>query len=191
VVLLILIAIWAVVLIPPWVRSRREVRPPQSIASFNRRLSTLERTSPYSRAYADDMYLDSSHVDGAADGVDGAEVSPLVGEGVERSLPTAHQQVPATATVVSAASRRALRRRRQVFFSLVVAVGLSLGAAVVVGTITGWIFHGAVTLLLVGYVALLVRHHQRAIEQTVKVRRLPPVQPPRPAVVVLRSGAAR
>jgi hypothetical protein len=68
VVLLILAAIWAVVLIPPWVRSRREVKPARSMVSFQRRLSSLERAMPYGYAYADDMYLDASSPDGLGPG---------------------------------------------------------------------------------------------------------------------------
>lgn len=67
-VLLILAAIWAVVLIPPWVRSRREVKPARSMVSFQRRLSSLERAMPYGYAYAGDMDLDASSPDGLGPG---------------------------------------------------------------------------------------------------------------------------
>jgi hypothetical protein len=46
VVLVVLAVVWAVVLIPPWLRNRAEGRPGDSIGAFHRQLSTLERTGP-------------------------------------------------------------------------------------------------------------------------------------------------
>jgi hypothetical protein len=43
-VLAILGLMWVLVLLPPWLRGRREGRPGASISSFNRHLSTLSRT---------------------------------------------------------------------------------------------------------------------------------------------------
>jgi hypothetical protein len=88
-------------------------------------------------------------------------------------------------------SRQALRRRRQIFFGLLFAVAVSLVGAVITRDVTGWVAHGAAVLLFVGYIGLLVRHHQRAAEQVAKVRYLSPIRAARPAVVVLRSGTAR
>jgi hypothetical protein len=48
----------------------------------------------------------------------------------------------------------------------------------------------AVTLLLV-YVGLLVRRGRREAERARKVRYLTPIRAPRPAVVIIGSGAAR
>lgn len=45
-VLLILALIWAAVLVPPWLRRRREGRPSDSVLSFRRQLSTLQRAAP-------------------------------------------------------------------------------------------------------------------------------------------------
>ena len=45
-VLVVLAVVWAVVLIPPWLRSRAEGRPADSIGAFHRQLTTLERTGP-------------------------------------------------------------------------------------------------------------------------------------------------
>ncbi len=45
-VLIILAAVWAAVLVPPLVRSRREGRPDNSVVSFRAQLSTLERATP-------------------------------------------------------------------------------------------------------------------------------------------------
>lgn len=45
-VLVILGVMWAAVLLPPWLRSRSEHRPSDSIHSFRRHLSVLERSGP-------------------------------------------------------------------------------------------------------------------------------------------------
>ena len=50
-VIFILAAVWAVVLLPPWLRRRREGDPTDSIMSFRRQLSTLGRTAPAWTAY--------------------------------------------------------------------------------------------------------------------------------------------
>ena len=46
IVLVILAAVWAAVLVPPFVRNRRDARPDNSVVSFRAQLSTLERATP-------------------------------------------------------------------------------------------------------------------------------------------------
>jgi hypothetical protein len=46
VLLLILAAIWAAVLRPPWLQNRRERRPNDSIVSFRSQMGTLQRATP-------------------------------------------------------------------------------------------------------------------------------------------------
>ncbi|MBX3287483.1 MAG: hypothetical protein KF703_19200 [Actinobacteria bacterium] len=45
-VLVILAVVWAAVLVPPFVRNRRDGRPDNSVLSFRAQLSTLERATP-------------------------------------------------------------------------------------------------------------------------------------------------
>ena len=45
-VLIILAAVWAAVLLPPFLRNRRDGRPDNSVVSFRAQLSTLERATP-------------------------------------------------------------------------------------------------------------------------------------------------
>ncbi|HEX6238658.1 MAG TPA: hypothetical protein VFZ68_15760, partial [Acidimicrobiales bacterium] len=52
-VFLLLGVIWAAVLVPQWLENRRDARPTASIASFNRRLWSLERMTP---VYDDSAY---------------------------------------------------------------------------------------------------------------------------------------
>ena len=195
--LLILPVIWAAVLIPPWIRRRREGRPAESILTFHRKLWELERTSIYSDA----AYSDAASNDGGYDelDVDGNPVGPL--DRVDR-LDTAGASVvarrvdergpgspsPSPSAAQRQASRTALRRRRRIFSGLLGGLLTSLAMAALTGTATAWGLHAAVTVLFVTYIALLVRHHQRVVEQVAKVRYISPIRAPRPAVVVLRSG---
>jgi hypothetical protein len=184
VVLVILAVIWAAVLIPPWVHARRESRPVRTMASFHRRLASIEsieRTALPRTTYSVGMHVDApdlrvgesaGHTDHPDHDHDDDPLGPA-GVGVPR------------------VSRQALRRRRQIFFGLLLVVVGSMAAAISLGTIVGWAVHAAAALLFVSYVTLLVRHHQRVAEQVDKVRYLAPIRVARPAVVVLRSGTAR
>ena len=64
VLFLLLGVIWAIVLVPPWLQSRREARPIASIMSFRSQLWSLERATPHYGAdaygsYGDDAYDDT------------------------------------------------------------------------------------------------------------------------------------
>jgi hypothetical protein len=181
VVLVILAVIWAAVLIPPWIHNRRESQPVRTMASFHRRLDRLaaieplERTAVAHRSYAVGMQVDAPdpRLGESAGHTDHDDPSGPAGAGIPR------------------VSRQALRRRRQIFFGLLTVVAGSMVAALSMGTVTAWAAHAAAVVLFVGYVTLLVRHHQRVAEQVAKVRYLSPIRVARPAVVVLRSGTAR
>jgi len=179
--LLILPVIWAAVLIPPWIRRRREGRPAESIVTFHRKLWELERTSIYSdAAYSDAAYTDVAY-GGTDEGFDD-HVEPAGANVAARRVdggPSSAQRL---------ASRTALRRRRQIFSSLLVGLVISLVVAAVLRTPAAWGAHVAITVLFVSYITLLFRHHQRVVEQVAKVRYISPIRAPRPAVVVLRSG---
>lgn len=99
---------------------------------------------------------------------------------------------PAGPNPSRASARVALRRRRQIFFSLVLGFLASLGTAAWAGSLLAWSVHGVAVMLLAGYVSLLVHHHQRTVERSTKVHRLPAPHRPvrRPAVVVLNGGTA-
>ena len=161
--LLFLAVLWGAVLIPPWLAERPRDRPVQSMASFHRRLWQLEQLEP--------EHLYPSSLDDAYE--------PDFDDDTPGGVPS------------TGVSRVALRRRRQVFFFLLFAVVVSLGAVVGLRSVTAVAVHVGSLVLFTSYVTLLVRHHQRAAEQTSKVRYLSPIRAPRPAVVVLRSGTAR
>lgn len=163
-VLLILAAIWAAVLVPPYLQNRRETRPGDSIATFRSQLSVLERTTP------------------------GARVSNLTHLDVGRVAVPARRPAPSAAAMRRAEARR---RRRDVFLTLLGAVGVTFVLALALG---GWVWmlHLAVDVLFGAYVLLLISLQQRTMEREHKVRYLQPVRPIARAedqILLRRSGS--
>lgn len=107
---------------------------------------------------------------------------------------------PGEPTSPPATSRLALRRRRQIFVGLLAGFFATLGCALWFGSSVTWLLHATVAALVICYVALLVRHHQRTAERVSKVRMLSsspaaistgrPQFARRPSVVVLTGGSA-
>jgi hypothetical protein len=211
VVFLLLGVIWAAVLVPPWLQSRREARSIASIMSFRSQLWSLQRATPRYGAdvystYGDDSYdderadalVDDHESEGAAvhafvpDHAPAHAVSPgIVGAVVRRAADgPAHR--PASAPTAAAAHRRALafRRRRRVLSALVLLAAAGAAPAVMFGG--PWLAVEAVVgALLVAYLGMLVNRGRREAERAQKVRYLTPIRAPRPAVVIISSGAAR
>lgn len=210
VVFLLLGVVWAAVLIPPWLQSRREARSIASIMSFRSQLWSLQRATPrygadVYTAYGDDAY-DDEPAEGLVDDfesegagmhafvpdhapVAGASIAPgLVGAVVRRPSDPLSASAPSAAV----AHRRALayRRRRQVLSALVLLAGAGAAPAVMLGG--PWLVVEAVVATLLGvYLGLLVSRGRREAERAQKVRYLTPIRAPRPSVVILGSGAAR
>ena len=214
VVFLLLGVIWAAVLVPPWLQSRREARPIASIMSFRSQLWSLERATPrYGadtyRAYGDDAYDDTYGTDTYGtdghdpdlDGVEGAgddagEVAAVhafdpgrrSGTGVGSPIGLAR---PVAGVPIAALARRramAYRRRRQVLAVLAVSTIGTVTPAVLLGG--PWpIVASVVATLLVSYLGLLIRRGRQNAERSQKVRYLTPIRAPRPSVVVIGSGA--
>jgi hypothetical protein len=201
VVFLLLGVIWAAVLIPPWLQSRREARPIASIMSFRSQLWSLQRATPSYGADVYDVYGDDDPDDEydsedaqvhalqaalptpAAPGVIGAVVRPPSDGLGGRS---------ASALTAAVLHRRAVtyRRRRQVVSVLLLAALAGIAPAVLLAG--PWIAVEAVTAtLLVSYLGLLIQRGRREAERAQKVRYLTPIRAPRPAVVIIGSGAAR
>jgi hypothetical protein len=220
IVFLLLGVIWAAVLVPPWLQSRRDARPIASMMSFRSQLWSLERATPtYGDSYAaegdyGDGVYGSEYLDdeGAGAVTAGADVHPfrparraVAGEvsgsvaalapgvvgAVVRSASGSVSRAP-SARSVAAAQRRAhtFRRRRQVLGLLVLAAGATLAPALLLAG--PWVVAEAVAAtLLVAYLGLLLRRGRLEAERVQKVRYLTPIRAPRPAVVVIGSGAAR
>lgn len=161
-VLVILGLIWGFVLIPPYLQGRRESRPGDSIASFRQQLSVLERTTPGARS------TNLSRLDVGRYDIPRYDPRSNVAQLARPARPAVRRPSPA-------ALRRAeaRRRRRDVFLTLLGAVGVTfLLAAALGGSV--WMLHLVVDAAFVAYVALLVSIQQQSVEQDQKVRRIAP-----------------
>jgi hypothetical protein len=144
VVLFLLAVVWAVYL-ASWLRSRSEHRSVNSITSFNKHLSVLERTTP------------------------GRYGRPAVA-----SRPSAGSLPPGYGPVVRRGGmtlQEARKRRRDVLFSLGGAALVTLALAFAAGGVFVAV-HVVADALLVGYVAILARVQRLALERRSKVRYL-------------------
>ncbi len=168
--LLILAIVWAVVLIPPWLRNRADARPADSISAFRHRLSVLERTGPI-----------------------GARRMPMIS-----SRPDVSGFVPARRPAVRSAMAayparaRTQRRRRDIFVGMLAAMVASLVLGFIPALRILWVVHLLVDCMFVTYVALLVHMRNQAAEREMKVRFLPghlSTHRPEPATLLLRRSA--
>ncbi len=166
-VLVILAVIWAAVLLPPYLQSRSESRPADSISSFQRQLSVLERRA------------------GTVPSVPGRSAARpgAVRPGMARTS----MVLPA----VRMSRAEARRRRRDVLCTLAGAAAITFVLSLAMGGAV-WALQLGCDLLLGGYVFLLIQVQQRAMERESKVRYLPERQArrtPEPALLMRRSGS--
>lgn len=109
VVFLLLGVIWAAVLVPPWLQSRREARPIASIMSFRSQLWSLQRATPQYgadvyTAYGDDVYEDDIDALYDVDDLDDPDIDRVR----LRASPSGSSHAgPAVPGIVRAAERRA------------------------------------------------------------------------------------
>jgi len=165
VVLFILAAMWAAVLLPPWLRNRTENRPADSIVSFRRQLSVLERTTPGTTVAAPVTRI------GSLSSLQSAPVAPVPLAGAPISL------------------REAQKRRRDILFGLLAAMGGSLLIGLLPGLRVMLGLHLLLDLLFAAYIVLLVQARKAASEREMKVRYLPgSVGTPEPALLLRRSA---
>jgi hypothetical protein len=162
--LVILGGLWVAVLLPGYLRNRT-TRQSDSVMSFRRLLTTLERTGPEPiRGFRGAL---PPRVRG---------VSPLPMHGV-------------TSPMMPSGRAEARRRRRDVLFTLVGAAGITLVLAVLLGGAAIW-FHLLADLLVVLYVGLLVQIRRSEADRSAKVRYLPATRPvPEPATLLVRRRA--
>jgi hypothetical protein len=203
---LLLGAIWAAVLVPPWLDSRREARSIASIMSFRSQLWSLQRATPHFGldsygADGDDEYDDVADSEDAevhalslpsrSDALAGPLAPGVIGAAVRSSADgLGGRSMSALSAAMHQRRAVAYRRRRQVLSFLLLASLAGIAPAVLLGA--GWIVvEAVVATLLVTYLALLVRRGRREAERAQKVRYLTPIRAPRPSVVIIGSGAAR
>ena len=167
-VLLILAVIWAAVLLPPYLQNRSESRPADSISSFQRQLSVLERRT------------------------DNLNDAPRPASTMYRAPRQAAQpQIMYRAQIAPHKLSRseAKRRRRDVLFTLAGGVGITFVLALFLGGPV-WGLNLLVDIAFVAYVVMLVQAQKLAVERTAKVRYLPKRSAqPEPALLLRRSGS--
>jgi hypothetical protein len=157
VVLLVLAGIWAAVIIAPMVRARVEGTPADSIGSFRRQLSVLERTAP-SVVHPANRLREPS----------------VAGTSPPYRPQAAHPAVPLLPSSSAALRRQHLRkRRRDVFFALLAGTGGSLLLGLLPGLRVMLFVFAAFAVLLMAYVGLLIRLRNLAAEREMKLRFLP------------------
>lgn len=165
-VLIVLAVLWGALLLPPMVRSRSVSRPADSIGNFRHQLSVLRRTGPSLVPPANPLRLPS----------------------YAAPTPAPTYQMARTYSRGGARRARTMKRRRDVLFTLVIAVAVTL----VLGLLPPfrallWL-HVACDLALAGYVALLVRARNDAAERDMKLRFLPAAAQPDNVLLLRRSA---
>jgi hypothetical protein len=144
-ILLLIGVMWAVVLLPPLLRSRSDGRPSTSIVGFQRQLSSLQRTRP-GAAHA--PYALNRPVAGGRRPV-GTLSRPASRPGAAPAYRLAYRPL----------SRRemAKRRRQHVFLVLGAAAAATLVGYLATGNSKLFALHLVSDLILAGYVYLLVQ----------------------------------
>jgi hypothetical protein len=154
VLLIILAVVWAVYLVS-WARTRTEHRNVNSISTFSKHLSVLERTTP-GRSLATTR-------------IAGSPAPNRTGVSLARPAfaPTAYRPTGSTAMT----RRQARERRKNVLVGLAGGVLVTLGLTVLLGGAFLYLCLASVGLLA-GYVALLAQTQRVVAERQSKVRYL-------------------
>lgn len=173
-VLLVLAIVWGVLLVS-WLRSRTQNTLSDSVGTFRRHLSVLERATPGTVMPANRLRSDIGYGIPAyrppARAIRGQLVTPVAGVARVGPAPVAARRV---SPAVSARRRHAQKRRRDIFFALVAAVIGSLLLAMIPGLSIMWSVQVVFDVVLVAYVALLVRLRNLAAERELKLTFMPP-----------------
>jgi hypothetical protein len=166
VVLLVLAVVWLVLLVS-WFRSRTDGSFSDSVSSFRRHLTVLERATP-----------------GTVRPANRLRSGPVAGRQPMRPGPALRTGYASRSMVGAAGFRRlspaalrrrqAQRRRRDVFFALLAGVIGTFVVALIPGLKIMWPVQLAFDALFLVYLALLVRMRNLAAERAVKLTFIPP-----------------
>lgn len=185
-VLFVLGIAW-VALIASWLRGRAQSRNVNSISSFNKHLSVLERTSPARQGFSTVTVRPGRSSGPVPEDPYVAELDEVLGAPpAARRAPLALAPPPGPAMSLPAARRR----RRDVVFGLVIAAAATGALTLLVGKVALVLFAAVVGLLLV-YMAMLVRAQRLGVERRAKVRYLPTGDTdsqPEPVLLLQRSA---
>ena len=174
-VLLVLAVVWGVLLIS-WFRSRTQGGFSDSVGTFRRHLSVLERAAPARVAPANRLH--AGVIAGRSVPAYRSAALPASGRGPAYpsgpprlgSRPGAALRPP---TATTRRRRQLQKRRRDVFFALLAGVLASLVLAFIPGLSVMWSVQIIFDLALLGYVALLIRMRNLAAERELKLRFMP------------------
>ena len=166
-VLLVLALIWGALLVS-WLRSRSAGGLGDSVGTFRRHLTVLERATPGTVRPANRLYDEKGRLQGVGR-------RPLAAPAVATRRPSPARVTgrPVDARTSALRRRQAQKRRRDVFFALVAGATGSLALALVPGMSIMWSVQLLFDVLLAGYVALLVRLRNLAAERELKLRFIP------------------
>ena len=164
-VLLVLAIVWGVLLVS-WLRSRTEGTFYDSVGTFCRHLTVLERATPTSVLPANRL-----------------RNGPIAGRGVPALRPTpARTGYPAgrpmgaglrPPSATTLRRRQAQKRRRDVFFALAAGVVGTFLLAIIPGLSVMWSLQVIFDVIFAGYVALLIRMRNVAAERELKLTFMP------------------
>ncbi|MGH9115586.1 MAG: hypothetical protein ACRDWW_07105 [Acidimicrobiales bacterium] len=166
--MLILAIVWGILLVS-WLRSRSVGSLGDSVGTFRRHLTVLERAAPATVMPAN--RLRSCPVAGRSVPTYHQPIRPIPGQRIDlsgRVGPT----LPGLARPTAAALRRrqVQKRRRDVFFALLAGVVGSFLLAIIPGMSVMWPVQVMFDLVFAGYVALLIRIRNLAAERALKLR---------------------
>lgn len=176
-ILLGLVVMWAVVLVPMWLRRHDELEESRSVDRFTTAMHTLSRReAPADKRYVVMPHRSRSleiHVSGAS--ADARRVRRRLPAAVRRAL--AARSARAAGRVVTPAARR-----RRTLIGLLVATVLTFVLAVVIGGVAVWALQIVVDACLAAFVAQLRNRARRASAVRPVRRPIVPVVPVVPAV---------
>ena len=192
-VLLVLAIIWGVLLVS-WLRSRTQGTFSDSVGTFRRHLTVLERAAPSTVAPAN--RLRSGPVAGRVGIPPYRSLAAIRGQRIgsaARLAPPVAAPPPRRPSAESLMVRkRSQKRRRDVFFAIVAGVFGSLLLSVLSGVSAMWSVQILFDLALTGYVAMLIRMRNLAAERELKLTFMPQSAPrarrPKPAYDLGVSG---
>jgi hypothetical protein len=176
VVLIVLVAVWAAFLLPPILRARSEHRPSGSISDFRRQLHVLARSAPAGNVAPQSLP---------------GRVVPMRQPPHQAPIAVRGQLAPGSQPLRLGRNRTTVKRRRDVFVGLLVAMVGSLVLGILPPLRILWSIHLVIDLLFVAYVGALVYLRNLAAEREMKVRFLPPPAPAyqaEPALLLRRSN---
>lgn len=174
-VLLVLALIWGALLVS-WLRSRSNGTFSDSVGTFRRHLTVLERTTPM-RVHPANRLHDGVARYRAPAARRPAVASPRVGAYGPYSANATRTSRPAAVTSAALRRRQARKRRRDIFFALVAGTIGAFGLALITGLAAMWAVQVLFDLFLGSYVALLIRLRNLAAERELKLRFMPADRP--------------